>query len=63
MAEQIKAGHIVILPISSIHSLPNLTISPADLIPQPGRRPRLIYDYTAGAINPNVHLSAPAEAL
>ena len=60
---QAKAGHVIILPFSSLQHLNNLLISPVAAIPQDDRKPRLIYDYSYYGINDaSVHL-APTEAM
>eukprot|EP00957_Ditylum_brightwellii_P191619 14589459-Ditylum_brightwellii.AAC.2 len=63
MAEQICVGHIVVLPLPAVATLPNLAISPASHILQLGCCLRPIYNYTAGSVNGNVRFLAPPEAM
>jgi hypothetical protein len=63
LAEQVSYGHICILPWSQAKLLPALRLSPVGSIPQAGRRPRLIYDYTWSGTNRAVRKQAPPEAM
>eukprot|EP00536_Pseudo-nitzschia_multiseries_P002081 jgi/Psemu1/4840/gm1.4840_g len=51
------------LPASLILDLPNLRLSPLGLVPQRGRRPRMISDYTYSEVNQDTIPLAPAEAM
>jgi hypothetical protein len=63
LAEQVSFGHICLLSWSLAQNLPNLQLSPVGSIPQAGRRPRLIYDYTWSGTNRAVAKQAPPEAM
>ena len=63
LAEQVQFGHVVVFLLSHIHNLVNLWISPFGLIPQDGRRPRLIYNFTFSGPNDAVWKEAPREAV
>ena len=63
LAEQVWYGHVVVFPLSKVRDLADLWISPVGLIPQEGRQPRLIYDFTFGGLNDAVRKEAPAEAI
>ena len=43
---QTTMGNIVVLPWADVQDIPGLWLIPLGLIPQEGRQPRLIYDYT-----------------
>ena len=61
--DQVRKGHLLVLPLSIIKHIPHLYLSPAACIPQEGRRDRPIYDYTYSGLNKAVTLSAPPEAM
>ena len=46
LAEQVQAGNVAVLPLEVVTFLKNLCLSPVSVIPQVGRRPGLIYDFT-----------------
>eukprot|EP00536_Pseudo-nitzschia_multiseries_P014268 jgi/Psemu1/38109/gm1.38109_g len=52
-----------ILPASLIQDLPGLRLSPLGLVPQCGRRPQMISDYTYSDVNQDTLPLAPAEAM
>lgn len=60
LAAQVRAGNIIVLPLSCVWDLPSLWISLVDVIPQAERRPRLIYDYSFFGLNSAV---APTKAM
>ena len=51
------------LPYDEVCDLPNLRISPLDVVPQRDRRPRLIVDYTFSNVNQEIVPLAPREAM
>eukprot|EP00957_Ditylum_brightwellii_P111800 8527281-Ditylum_brightwellii.AAC.1 len=63
MCEQIREGHMLVLPWSQAQHIPGLTLTPPGLIPQPGRRPRPIFDYTWSGINNSIHPRVPPKAM
>jgi hypothetical protein len=63
LAEQVASGHICLLPWSQARHLPGVRLSPVGSIPQPGRRNRLIYNYTWSGNNQAVQKQAPPEAM
>ena len=63
VADQVQDEHISIFPWEAIVVLPNLWISLLAIIPQVGRRPRLIYDFTSNRLNANDKHLAPMEAM
>ena len=46
LAEQVQVSHIIVFPLSAVRNLPKLWLPPVAAIPQVGRRPRLIFDFT-----------------
>ena len=46
LSKQVQAGHVAILPLEAVTSLQNLWLLPVAVIPQVGRRLRLIFDFT-----------------
>jgi hypothetical protein len=66
MFNMVHEGYWTILPFRAIQNLPALKLSPAGVVPQRERRPRLILDYSFPAKN-NVNNSslnlAPAHAM
>ena len=46
-----EKGQWVILPASTVESLPGLQVSPPGVVPQRERRPRWICDYTFSGVN------------
>ena len=59
LAEQVQAGHAVVFPLSAVTDLPNLWIYPVSIIPQVGRRPRLIFNFTWSGLNQATDRVAP----
>ena len=51
LQEQAQAGHITLLPLRTVRYLPKLWLSPLAVIPQRGRKPRLIYDFSWSGLN------------
>ena len=56
-------GYIVVLPREDVRDLLGLCMIPLGLIPQEGRPPCLIYDYTWSSLNAAVLCQAPTEAM
>jgi hypothetical protein len=63
LAEQVSFGHICLLPWSLAQNLPNLRLSPVGSIPQSGRRPRIIYNYTWSGTNRAIATQDNPEAM
>ena len=63
MADQVQAGHIIISPLETVRDLPQLWIFPVAAIPQVGRRPRLIFDFTWSSLNEYTAGEAPKEVM
>ena len=51
LQEQAQAGHIALFPLRAVRKLPKLWLSPLAAIPQRGRKPRLIYDFSWSGLN------------
>ena len=51
LGEQFQAGHVAVFPLEAVNYLHNLRLSPVGVIPQVGRRPRLIFDFTPSWLN------------
>eukprot|EP00536_Pseudo-nitzschia_multiseries_P018007 jgi/Psemu1/53700/gm1.53700_g len=62
-ADMMDKQQWTVLPASLILNLPNLRLSPLGLVPQRGRRPRMISDYTYSEVNQDTIPLAPAEAM
>ncbi|EJK77238.1 hypothetical protein THAOC_00941, partial [Thalassiosira oceanica] len=62
-ADMIAKAQWVVLPESSVRDLPGLRISPPGCVPQEGRRPRWIVDYTWSLVNNETLPLAPKEAM
>ena len=50
-ADMIAKAYWVVLPADAVKDLPGLRISPPGVIPQLGRRPRWIVDYSWSLVN------------
>lgn len=61
--DMIQKGQWVILPASVAKKLPGLRISPPGVVPQRGRRPRWICDYTWSGVNQDTVPLAAMEAM
>ena len=53
--EQAQAGHIALSPLRAVRHLTRLWLSPLAAIPQQGRKPRLIYDFSWSGLNKAVN--------
>ena len=49
--EQVQAGHVTVFPLEAVNYLHNLWLSLVAVIPQVGRRPCLIFDFTPSGLN------------
>ena len=54
---------MVVSPLEAVTALQNLWLSPIAVIPQVGRRPRLIFDFTWSGINDVAERLSPMEAM
>ena len=61
--DMMEKGQWVILPESIARDLPGLQVSPPGVVPQRGRRPRWICDYTWSGVNQSTLPIAPLEAM
>ena len=61
--DMMDKGQWVVLPYSTVKNLPGLRISPPGVIPQKGRRPRWICDYTWWSVNQETVPIAPLDAM
>eukprot|EP00536_Pseudo-nitzschia_multiseries_P017358 jgi/Psemu1/50546/gm1.50546_g len=62
-ADMMDKQQWTVLPASLVRDLPSLCLSPLGLVPQRGRRPRMISDYTYSEVNQDTIPLAPAEAM
>lgn len=62
-ADMIAKGQWLVLPASSVKDLPGLRISPPGVVPQRGRRPRWICDYSWSGVNQDTLPLAAREAM
>ena len=62
-ADMINKGQWVVLPASAVENMPGLRISPPGVVPQRGRRPRWIVDYTFSDVNKETLPLAAMEAM
>ena len=51
LAKQVQAGHVAVFPSEAVTTLHNLWLLSVAVIPQFGRRPRLIFDFTWSGLN------------
>ena len=63
LADQVQEGHVAVFPLEAVTSLQNLWLSPVAVIPQVGRIPRLIFDFTWSGINDISERLSPMEAM
>ena len=63
LQEQSQAGHITLFPLRAVCHLPILWLSALAAIPQRGRKPRLIYDFSWSGLNEAVTQVAHKEAM
>lgn len=62
-ADMIEKGHWIVLPYSATRKMKGLRVSPPGVVPQHGRRPRLIADLTWADVNRDTVKLAPNEAM
>ena len=62
-ADMIAKAYWVVLPAEAVKYLPGLRISPPGVVPQLGRRPRWIVDYSWSLVNNKTLPLAPTEAM
>ena len=63
LQEQAQAGHIKLFPLRAVRHIPRLWLSPLAAIPQRGRKPRLIYNFSWSGLNEAVTQVAHKEAM
>ena len=61
--DMINKEQWIVLPYSSVKHLPGLRLSPPGVVPQRGRRPRWICDYTWSGVNNDTTPLAPLDAM
>ena len=59
----IAKAYWVVLPAEAVKDLPGLRVSPPGVVPQLGRRPRWIVDYSWWLVNNETLPLAPTEAM
>ena len=62
-ASMMKKGHWTLLPAQLLMHQPDLRLSPLGVVPQVGRRPRTISDYSYFGVNEDTVPLAPVEAM
>ena len=63
LEDLVQAGHIIFPPLDTVSDLPKLSISPVAAIPQVGRRPGLIFDFTWSGLNEDTSREATKEMM
>ena len=63
MGDMRGKGMFIVIPYSLVRQHPQLRISPLGCVPQRGRRPRMINDYTFSGVNTATIKMAPPEAM
>ena len=63
LVKQVQAGHVTISPLEAVNYLHNMWLSPVAVIPQVGRMPRLIFDFTWSELNDVSKRLAPMETM
>ena len=63
MRDMVAKRYWIVLPYSMVRQLPNLRISPLGVVPQRGRRPRIIVDYSFYGLNDETAKLARPEAM
>ena len=63
MGDMREKGMFIVVPYSLVRKYHQLRISPLGCVPQRGRRPRMINDYTFSGVNPSTLKMAPPEAM
>ena len=62
-ADMVAKGQWVVLPAADVLDLPGLRVSPSGVVPQVGRRPRTIVDYSFSDVNEETLPLAAMEAM
>ena len=63
ISKQARAGHTALFPLRVVCHLSRIWLSPLTSIPQRGRKPRLIYDFSWSCLNEAVSQAAHKEAM
>ena len=63
LAEQVQEGHVTVFPLEAVNYLYNWWLYLFAVIPQVGRRPRLIFDFIPSGINEVSKCLVPMEAM
>ena len=63
LSEQLKVGHVAVYPLRAVTARHNLWLLSVAVIPQVGRSPCLIFDFTWSGLNNIAERLAPMEAM
>ena len=63
LSKQVQAGHVTVSPLEAVNYLHTMWLSPVTVIPQKGRRPRLIFDFTWIRLNDILKRLSPMDAM
>ena len=63
LEKQVQAGHVSVFLLEAANYLQNTWLSPVAVIPQVGRRPRLIFDFTWSGLNEATKRLPPMEVM
>ena len=63
LAYQVQDGHVSVFPWEAVKALHDLWLFPVAVIPQVGRRPRLVFDFTWSRLNKKTKRLSPMEAI
>ena len=63
LTEQARAGHTALFPLRAVRHLSRLWLSSLSAIPQQGRKPRLVYDFSCSGLNKSVTQVSHKEAM
>ena len=61
--DMVNKGQFVVLPAEVAKKLPGLRVSPMGVVPQVGRRDRMVADHTYSGVNPETQPIAPIESM
>lgn len=63
MADMVRKAIWIVLPYPKVRHWPNLRVSPIGVVPQHGRRPRIIVDYSYYLLNQETAKLTPQESM
>ena len=61
--DMVNKGQFVVLPAEIAKRLPGLRVSPMGVVPQVGRRDRMVADHTYSGVNPKTQPVAPVKSM